>query len=55
MLLLAPEQGSGFVREWRPDVFPPERHRAYAVTWFTLAAVVVIVFVTMHWRKESTS
>jgi len=52
VLLLDPDQGSGFVREWRPNVFPPERHRAYAFTWFTLAAVVVIVFVGMHWRKE---
>ena len=54
ILLLAPEQGSGFVREWRPDVFPPERHRAYAFTWFTLASIVAGVFVGMHWRKEST-
>ena len=49
---LAPDAGSGFVREWRPDVFPPERHRAYAFTWFTLAAVVVVVFVGMHWQKS---
>ena len=55
ILLLAPEQGSGFVREWRPDVFPPERHRGYAFTWFTLAAVVLIVFIAMHWRKESST
>ena len=53
ILLLAPEAGSGFVREWRPDVFPPERHRAYAFTWFTLAAVVAVVFVGMHWRKDT--
>jgi len=53
VLLLAPEQGSGFVREWRPDVFPPERHRAYAFTWFTLAGVVLVVFIGMHWRKDS--
>jgi cytochrome oxidase assembly protein ShyY1 len=53
ILRLAPEQGSGFVRVWRPDVFPPERHRAYAFTWFTLAAIVVAVFVGMHWRKET--
>ena len=55
ILLLAPEKGSGFVREWRPDVFPPERHRGYAFTWFTLAAVVVIVFVGMHWRKDPST
>lgn len=55
ILRLAPEQGSGFVREWRPDVFPPERHQAYAFTWFTLAAVVVGVFIGMHWRKDSST
>jgi surfeit locus 1 family protein len=54
ILKLAPDASSGFVREWRPDVFPAERHRGYAFTWFTLAAVVVAVFVGMHWRKEST-
>jgi cytochrome oxidase assembly protein ShyY1 len=53
VLKLAPEPGSGFVRVWRPDVFPPERHRGYAFTWFTLAAVVVAAFVVMHWRKET--
>ena len=53
VLKLAPEEGSGFVRVWRPDVFPPERHRAYAFTWFTLAAVVAAVFVGMHWRKQT--
>jgi len=53
VLKLAPDAGSGFVRVWRPDVFPPERHRAYAFTWFTLAAVVAAVFVGMHWRKQT--
>ena len=52
ILKLAPDPASGFVREWRPDVFPPERHRGYAFTWFTLAAVVAAVFVGMHWRKD---
>ena len=55
ILLLAPEQGSGFVREWRPDVFPPERHRGYAFTWFTLAGVVLVVFVGLHWRKDTST
>ena len=55
ILLLAPDPASGFVREWRPDVFPPERHRGYAFTWFTLAAIVAGVFVGMHWRKDSST
>lgn len=54
ILKLAPDPASGFVREWRPDVFPPERHRGYAFTWFTLAAIVAGVFVGMHWRKDSS-
>lgn len=55
ILKLAPDPASGFVREWRPDVFPPERHRGYAFTWFTLAAIVAGVFVGMHWRKDPST
>lgn len=52
VLLLMPTAGSAFVREWRPDVFPPERHFAYAFTWFTFAGVAIVMFVILHWRKE---
>jgi len=52
VLLLAPAAGSGFVREWTPDVFPPQRHYAYAFTWFTFVAVVLATFAGLHWRKE---
>jgi cytochrome oxidase assembly protein ShyY1 len=55
VLLLLPEPGAAesarFVREWRPEVFPPERHYGYALTWFTFAAVVVATFAILHWRK----
>jgi len=56
VLLLMPAAGDNgggaFVREWRPEVFPPERHYGYAFTWFTFAGVVVATFVILHWRKE---
>ena len=52
VLLLAPQAGSGFVREWRPDVLPPQRHYGYAFTWFTFAAVAAVIFLILHWRKE---
>lgn len=54
VLLLLPEPdatGARFVREWRPEVFPPERHYGYALTWFTFAAVVVATFAILHWRR----
>lgn len=52
ILLLMPTAGSPFVREWKPDVFPPERHFAYAFTWFTFAGVAIVMFVILHWRTE---
>jgi cytochrome oxidase assembly protein ShyY1 len=55
VLLLTPETGSAFVREWRPEVFPPERHYGYAFTWFMFAAVAAAIFVILHWRKEELS
>ena len=43
----------GFVREWRPEVFPPARHYAYAFTWFAFCAVVLVTFVGLHWTKTN--
>jgi cytochrome oxidase assembly protein ShyY1 len=43
----------GFVRNWKPEVFPPERHYGYAFTWFTFAAVVVATFAILHRRRRN--
>ncbi|HMM57942.1 MAG TPA: SURF1 family protein [Rudaea sp.] len=51
MLLLDPEPGNAFVRSWKPQVFPPERHIGYAVTWFGFAIVALIIFIVLHWVK----
>jgi surfeit locus 1 family protein len=50
IILLDPDQPDGYVREWRPSTFPPERHLGYAITWFALAATVVVVFVVINFR-----
>ncbi len=43
----------GLVREWIPDVKPrPQRHRAYAWQWFSLAAAVVTVFAILKFRHR---
>jgi surfeit locus 1 family protein len=56
VLLLMPASGDAsgdaFVREWKPEVFPPERHLAYAFTWFLFAVVCAATFVILHWRKQ---
>lgn len=50
VLLLLPEPGSAFVREWQPEGFPPQRHLGYALTWFTFAFLAAILFLIRHWR-----
>ena len=45
LVLLDADAPGGFVREWRPDGFPPSRHVGYAVQWFSLAAALVILYV----------
>lgn len=53
ILLLDPQPGSGFVRDWQPAVLPVERHHGYAFTWFSFALLSLVIFVLRHWRKEA--
>ncbi len=53
LLLLDAEPGSAFVRSWTPAVMPPEKHRGYALQWFTFALAAVVIFVVLHWRKRN--
>ena len=41
----------GFVREWTPYLgIGPERHRGYALQWFSLAAAVAVVWIVVQVR-----
>lgn len=41
----------GFVREWTPYLgIGPERHRGYALQWFSLAAAVAVVWIFLRVR-----
>lgn len=55
VVLLAPEQPGGFVREWTPVVIGPERHVGYAVQWFALAATLVILYILANLKRVETS
>ena len=37
-----------------PDVNLRNSHLEYAVTWYALAAVLVVIFVVFHWRRDET-
>lgn len=51
-----PDEGA-LVRDW-PSLpqsqsrMPPERHVAYAVQWFAMAAVLLVIFAALHLRRR---
>ena len=52
LVLLAPGEPDGFVREWAPAGMPAERHVGYAVQWFSLAAALVVIALVLGFRKR---
>jgi len=54
-LLLDPDQPDGYVREWHPLTFGPERNVGYAVQWFSMAAVLAIIYLAVNLQKKGTS
>lgn len=56
VLLLDPSHPDGYERIWEVHLgFKPERHIGYAVQWFALAAVAVIIFVLMGFRPKKAT
>lgn len=44
-LRLEPEQSAGFRRDWPVINVSPQKHRGYALQWFTMAAALLLFFV----------
>lgn len=53
IIRLDKHNSSGFVCEWVTVSMPPQRHLAYAVQWFALASVVLILFVALNLKKKN--
>jgi surfeit locus 1 family protein len=51
MLLLDPKSQYGFVRKWEFVNMPPEKHISYAVQWFTMAAVLLIIYLVVNLKR----
>jgi surfeit locus 1 family protein len=46
----------GFEKNWRPIVMPPEKHRAYAFQWFSLAAAWLILMLSAsRWFSKNNN
>lgn len=52
VLLTDPDPGSAYIRSWTANVMPPERHRAYALQWFSFAIAAVVMFFVLHRVKR---
>lgn len=51
VLLLDKDPESGFLREWTPQIIPPEKHLGYAFQWFCFALAALVIFIVLHWRR----
>jgi len=52
LLLLDKDAEHGFVRDWKPVYgVTPDKHRAYAMQWFTLALVLVLIYVGVNTKR----
>lgn len=52
IVLLNPLENHGFVRDWQPVNMPAYKHLGYAVQWFTIAFVLIIIFIACHLKKN---
>lgn len=51
IIRLDPHEANGYVRAWPIVSMPPERHYAYALQWFGMALVVLILFIVLTVKK----
>jgi len=51
ILWLQEEQLQGFKRDWKPIIMLPSKHLGYAVQWFSMTTVLIILF--LYWLRKS--
>jgi len=52
LLLLNSKDEHGFIRDWKPVYgTTPDKHRAYAAQWFTLAVVLLLIYIGVNTKR----
>ena len=52
VVMLAPDAPDGYTRQWTPYYgITPQRHKAYAFQWFSLATALLIIYIAMTVRR----
>lgn len=52
VLLLDPDGGPGYAREWQPPGISPERNFGYAIQWWAFAIIALGLFVFLNLEKR---
>jgi len=52
VIYLAEDSPAGYVRAWPPPGDDSERHRAYAVQWFAMAGIFLIILISAKFRRS---
>lgn len=42
----------GYVRDWAVVAMPPQRHYGYALQWFAIALLILILFIALNIKKK---
>ena len=50
-LLLNPDEPYGYLRDWHVGGIGPERHIAYAVQWWSFAALALVLYARLNWHR----
>lgn len=51
IIRLGKKEPNGFLRHWAVVSMPPERHLGYALQWFVMALVVLVLFLALSLKK----
>lgn len=52
MIELEPSIENGFARDWQPYYGSIDKHNAYALQWFAMAAILLFLFIKLNIRKR---
>ena len=53
IIRLNPEAPNGYLREWPVVAMSPDRHYGYALQWFAMALVILIIYVALNFNKTN--
>lgn len=52
IIRLGKDAATGYAREWAVVAMSPERHYGYALQWFAIALVILILFIALNLNKK---